>query len=239
MDFNAPSPWDRSSSSSITNPLPQTWHFEVGWEILHFRMSQFLVSFLIALLYIVLVRGVCGRDRGDPLVIGRRAVVLLIYFAALLNIFGPLRCSLFSLHIVAITQQVIFASTLLSPLILLRIRAGIHCSFHYGSLYDARWELIRDLLVAPIGEELIFRGIIYDCIFLGQPNWSTTSLAAGIFALAHWRPWMVETYVQVGFTFLFGIYVCKVYGQVGLIGTILLHMLGNLVGFPLDHLMLR
>lgn len=109
------------------------------------------------------------------------------------------------------------------------------------------WMSVRNLLVAPVTEEAIFRGIVLAILL---PFWSKTTailLSSFLFGLMHLHHCLrsvlvtrrvchrelVGSLVQCTYTSLFGLYAALVYVTAGnLISPILLHAFCNLNGLP-------
>ena len=108
----------------------------------------------------------------------------------------------------------------------------------------SKLEFIRAIIVAPIVEEILFRGIFVP--FLIHNNYSkifTFIYCSSLFGIAHLhhliseknitKKTIINSIVQVGFTTLFGMYSTYVYFNTeSVIATILCHGYCNYLGFP-------
>lgn len=83
--------------------------------------------------------------------------------------------------------------------------------------------VIGTVIIAPIVEEIIFRGLAYTRMKKGMPKVVAMLLAAALFGLAHGHPvWML-------YTFVFGLALIWVFERTkSLFGSILLHVSYNL-----------
>ena len=105
-------------------------------------------------------------------------------------------------------------------------------------------EFIRAIIVAPIVEEMLFRGIFIP--FLLNHHCSKVFVffyCSSLFGVAHLhhliseknitKKKVMKSLVQVGFTTLFGMYSTSVYFQTNsIVSTILCHGYCNFLGFP-------
>ena len=90
--------------------------------------------------------------------------------------------------------------------------------------------LLLSALVAPIAEEILYRGVVYNSFKQAFPVWLAYILSAFVFAFMH------GTLVHMGIGFVCGILFAVVYHYTGSLGfSILLHIIYNslslLVGF--------
>jgi prenyl protein peptidase len=110
-----------------------------------------------------------------------------------------------------------------------------------------RWSQIRDLLVAPLTEEVIFRGcMVYPLLLSGLTPLHTSLVAPLFFGTAHFHHALLKykqgmpirnvamlTTFQFAYTLLFGAYATVAFIQTGSIPAITLsHSFCNLMGLP-------
>jgi membrane protease YdiL (CAAX protease family) len=83
------------------------------------------------------------------------------------------------------------------------------------------------VIVAPIGEEFIFRGIILDGLLNRYSAWKAIMFSALLFGIAHLNPWQFVP------AFILGIFFGWIYynTQKNVLHTIILHSIVNLSGF--------
>ncbi|MBP9827351.1 CPBP family intramembrane metalloprotease [Candidatus Saccharibacteria bacterium] len=93
---------------------------------------------------------------------------------------------------------------------------------HWGIIFS----FIATVLVAPIIEEVIFRGLIFPALATRWRMWIAAMISSAIFALMHGQ-------LNVGiYTFVFGILLCWMYQRSGsIIPGIVLHFMNNLIAF--------
>ena len=78
------------------------------------------------------------------------------------------------------------------------------------------------LILAPVAEELFFRGFIFSSIASRGGFWKGALLSAGIFAIAHIEP------ITLFPLFVFGIFLSWAYYKTGSIwSSMLAHLLNN------------
>ncbi|QXG59083.1 CPBP family intramembrane metalloprotease [Lacticaseibacillus casei] len=100
------------------------------------------------------------------------------------------------------------------------------------SFMDANWTvtvllIVEIILIAPITEELIFRGVVFNLFFSPNRIVLRTLLSAGLFAAVHATD-TVFGFLVYAFS---GIVFATVYSKTGkLQNTIVLHVLNNIVG---------
>ncbi|MDR1197306.1 MAG: CPBP family intramembrane metalloprotease [Candidatus Nomurabacteria bacterium] len=82
------------------------------------------------------------------------------------------------------------------------------------------------VIVAPVAEELIMRGLLFGKLRQNLPFWPAAIIVSALFALAHGQ-------INVGVdTFILSLFLCWSREKTGAIYTpILIHMLKNLLGF--------
>jgi uncharacterized protein len=54
------------------------------------------------------------------------------------------------------------------------------------------------VLLAPIGEELLFRGVLFQSLRTRMPLWSAIALSAILFGLVHYEPLLIVLTTMVG-----------------------------------------
>lgn len=98
----------------------------------------------------------------------------------------------------------------------------------FGYFYkpDDIYTFIHCLLTGPICEEIIFRHAIYQMI-------GNNFIQASIFAIVHFNlKNFASSLLQVGFTFVFGVWAGLVRNNLGIEGCIFSHLICNWIGFP-------
>ncbi|EME32259.1 prenyl protein peptidase [Galdieria sulphuraria] len=108
------------------------------------------------------------------------------------------------------------------------------------------WIIVRNLIVAPVSEELVFRGCICKLLSFCTSSRSAVLLSSAFFAASHChhfiyrnfvynslRTAILETVIQFLYTFLFGVYSAWVFIRSRrVITSICLHSFCNFVGTP-------
>lgn len=106
---------------------------------------------------------------------------------------------------------------------------------HWTQRYTERVELVQQapvwllylstVIVAPIAEELVFRGLLYRSLKGGMPRFVAVLLSSALFAVLHGTiMWMI-------YTFLLGILLCALYERTrSLWACIACHMAFNIMG---------
>lgn len=86
------------------------------------------------------------------------------------------------------------------------------------------WVFLSVVILGPIVEEILFRGIIYDHLQAFKRPWLSILISAVLFALWHRQP------VQIGYTFFAGlIFATARYYSGGLLFPIIIHVINNLM----------
>lgn len=113
-------------------------------------------------------------------------------------------------------------------------------------LGQSRWIVFRNLVVAPIAEELVFRGCVCKLLYCcGSSSWAVL-LSSTFFAASHFHHFIYRSFVygslrtailvtilQISYTFLFGIYSAWVFVRFErIIPSICLHSFCNFFGTP-------
>jgi len=113
-------------------------------------------------------------------------------------------------------------------------------------LGQSSWIIFRNLMVAPVSEELVFRGCICELILCCGSSRSAILISSTFFAASHChhfiyrsflykslRTAILETIIQFLYTLLFGFYSAWVFVRFGRIFTnICLHSFCNFIGTP-------
>jgi len=106
--------------------------------------------------------------------------------------------------------------------------------------------LVRNLLLGPITEELVFRGCMLPLLLCaGVQPWKVIVLGPFLFGVAHvhhflnrrlevgWKKALLESLIQLTYTYLFGIYSAFVFVRTRhLVAPTLAHMFCNFMGLP-------
>lgn len=75
----------------------------------------------------------------------------------------------------------------------------------FSELVDVKESLLATLLVlvvvAPVTEELLFRGVIYRGLRSRYRFWPAALISAALFAIAHFNPWQLLTAMCLGLVF--------------------------------------
>lgn len=84
---------------------------------------------------------------------------------------------------------------------------------------------VSNVIMAPVCEEIIFRGLVFDRLKKAMPVWPAILVTSAIFAVMHGQIlWMC-------YTFLVGVVLCVVANKANsIIPSIIVHMLFNLFG---------
>lgn len=108
--------------------------------------------------------------------------------------------------------------------------AGEEQSVGYSKTGNDFWQLslifFALVIVAPVAEELIMRGLLFGRLRSKIPFWPTTIMVSLLFALAHGQ-------INVGIdVFILSLFLCYVREKSGAIyAPILMHSIKNLLGF--------
>lgn len=73
-----------------------------------------------------------------------------------------------------------------------------------AGIYDAGqpfWSIVAVVIFAPVGEELLFRGMIYRSFRKAMPFWAAAVLSALLFGVAHLHPVWIAYAFGMGFCF--------------------------------------
>ena len=183
------------------------------------------------------------KDRDEPSVMKARATAVLIFSLTLLW-WAPPTATLYP-------AEVLKTLLLLSALVYVNAtinwyEVGIKIQRERGvarmllcvimepvsALLHCDWYFLRDIAVGPIAEECVFRQALFQLV----PSAWVTAL---LFSLAHSHRLLMRhseptaILIQCGFTFLFGLYVGRIFARTGsLLTCILVHSICNRVGFP-------
>lgn len=119
---------------------------------------------------------------------------------------------------------VIVTSIVLEPLLQLFPAEGIEIL--YDSIGIGGWALITSVIMAPILEEILFRGIIQQSLTEQFGGWKSVLAASAVFAIVHLIP------QQIINAFFVGIILGYIYIKTkSLIPVILIHALNNALAF--------
>lgn len=104
---------------------------------------------------------------------------------------------------------------------------------------------VRNYIVAPITEELIFRSAIFSFLREWNNPWSVVMTASAIFSIAHSHHYFLQkiqgyrsisltsALIQLGYTFLFGCYSGSFFYKThNLLSCVSLHIFCNFMGVP-------
>ncbi|MGH8900738.1 MAG: lysostaphin resistance A-like protein [Egibacteraceae bacterium] len=82
--------------------------------------------------------------------------------------------------------------------------------------------------IAPLAEELFFRGMLFQAFERWFGTWLSAVASAGVFAIQHAEPDLLASVIVVVPVFLFGVYLALIFRRCGTIITpIIAHMLFN------------
>ncbi|MBE5785541.1 MAG: CPBP family intramembrane metalloprotease [Clostridiales bacterium] len=86
-------------------------------------------------------------------------------------------------------------------------------------------DAVSTVLIAPIAEEVVFRGLVYTRLRRGMPVWAACLLSSLIFALLHGQ------ILWIAYAFVLGVIFATVMERTGTVwSTIIMHVAFNLVG---------
>lgn len=143
-------------------------------------------------------------------------------------------------------KQIIELLSLIAILfVIISILGQVFGSFIFSQIKDPNFENYRatenssavlyfifGLIIAPIAEEFLFRGVLFNVFRVKMPVMLAWVLQAAIFSISH------GTFVHLPGTFLLGLFTCLVYNLTGKLGSnIGIHMGYNLVAFFADKIM--
>lgn len=95
----------------------------------------------------------------------------------------------------------------------------------------ASFTILAIVVLAPLAEELFFRGMLFQALHKRMPLWPAIGLSSIAFGISHVEP------VVVVLTFAFGLYLAWVFRRRGsLVAPIVAHMIFNLAGVILIRL---
>ncbi len=90
--------------------------------------------------------------------------------------------------------------------------------------------ILANVIVAPVIEEVIFRGLVLTRLQEGMPIWGAVGISSLLFAVMHGHP------LWIGYTFVIGCLMAIVAIRMKSIkATILLHMCFNLTGVCMEY----
>lgn len=194
----------------------------VKWILLYF-VVQILIMFGFSFFYIA--------GNNDPNLLGNYLNDIRIYIVLILAIiFIPL--FLYKYKKFNIKEKTANINNLILIVIFLSIGYNIlaYCldkyillTGLYGNSSNLIVGLISTVLIGPVIEELLFRGIIYNNLKLNYNIKKSMIITTVLFSLCHF------TLIQIIYTLIFGLLLVKVYEKYQNIKyVIILHMISNL-----------
>ena len=147
-----------------------------------------------------------------------------IVFTVILLIQFPIREELKLNNLITSSYITFFA--MLGPLLINLYKYLKFRDFEYFYEKQCIYTLIHCLLTGPICEELIFRHAIYQISKINLVQAFTFAIVH--FSLSNFK----KSILQVGFTFIFGLWAGIIKKRCGIEGCILSHLICNWIGFP-------
>lgn len=214
------------------------------WQILYPVLLYFLLDLLLvwAVQYLMSPRTAEGQMILEPYSAAVASIVFLAVSAAVMYAiyrkdYHPKATWIYRhpLYFLLIAAIGILASHGLSALVsLLNVDqiAGNYTEIEQ-TVFMAPWPLVilQVVLLTPLSEELLFRGLLYKRIEQFTGNfWIASLVSAAVFGIAHWN------LAQGIFAFFFGMLSCAVYDKVkNLWACVALHAGGNLISVILVY----